>query len=152
MIHNIFKMCEEKIGDSIDYNDIFQGILLKNPYLNYQHMGYMYPPYMMPPGYTPERQNYENYDKMYGMDMQNYYMQMSKYGGYPVNQMFMPPPMPMSMQKYGGPQPADTAIKPTYYNYPTNQPSTIAPAYSPPPQTQKPPKVQAQLAQKPKGN
>lgn len=59
--------------------------------------------------------------------MQNYYMQMSKYSGYPVNQLFMPPMMPMS--KFSGPQAPESVIKPSYFNYSNPQvpPNSIPP-------------------------
>jgi hypothetical protein len=47
------------------------------------------------------------------MDMQQYYMQMSKYG-YSVNPMYMPP-MPMSMPKYD-PSQNQNAPNKGYYN------------------------------------
>lgn len=90
-------------------------MLMKNPYMGFQ-MGYMYPPYGMSSSYPGiGGLSLENYDKMYPpFDVQQYYMQMSKYG-YPVNQFFMPPMHPPMGVKYpGAPQ---TAEKQMYYPY-----------------------------------
>lgn len=53
---------------------------------------------------------------MYNMDMQQYYMQMSKYG-YPINPMYMPP-MPIGMPKYDGSQNSTVPNKNYYSPYP----------------------------------
>jgi hypothetical protein len=48
-------------------NDLYSTMLMKNPYMNYQHLAFMYPPYGMPamPGmsgaYSGLGTNMENY-------------------------------------------------------------------------------------------
>lgn len=63
LLANLFKKCDETLGDSIDYSDMYHSFVMKNPYVGYQHMGYMYPPYMMGPAYPPanDRQGYDNF-------------------------------------------------------------------------------------------
>lgn len=56
------------------------------------------------------------------MDMQQYYMQMAKYG---YSQMYIPP-MPMPVPKYTGAQTSDMVMKNPYYTYPVMQPPPIS--------------------------
>lgn len=113
----------------MDYSDIYNSMLMKNPYYGYQPMSYMQPPFMMPPSYPMDRQAYQEMEK-YSPDRQ-YEMFMSKY--YPMNQMYMPPMTMMGMPKY--PPTSDLMMKSPYYPYPMMpQPQPLSyPQPSPPP-------------------
>lgn len=140
MLAALFKICQQKVGQYIDFTDVYHGMLMKNPYFGYQHIGYMPPPYMMPHGYPPTaRQGYADYEKMYNMD---YYMQMSKcYPMGQMGQMYMPAPLPplpqipaMQMQKYSNQQTNDMMMKNPFYSYPMMPQSPIGYSQNPPKQ------------------
>lgn len=101
--------------------------MLKNTYMGYPpHMNYVYPPgpsYMMPPtpntmggNYSEEKQNFDNY-------MQQYYMQFTKFGGYPMSQYYMPQMPSMELSKYPDNQPPETMKNPPYYPYQMQPPT-----------------------------